>query len=166
MQYFYVDDVPVVEVHLGRPVVDMPNDSDCKQWKCLKIHRRQRQWHVAPGSAGFAFRAAFSTIAGRCSFSAWSWTRPLRTTTWVVVQTVQFLDKVVAMPIFRQVQFLGKVVDTPVVFNDRGHGPDSAVPGPLLLLGKVVDTPVVYNDRGYGPDSAFLGPGAVTRQGR
>ena len=117
-------------------VVDMPvivNDSDCKQWKCLKLHRRQRQWHVAPGFAGFAFCAAFSTIAGRCSFSAWSLTRPLRTTTWVMVQTVQFLDKVVAMPGFRQVQFLGKVVDTPVVFNDRGYGPDSAVLVKLLL---------------------------------
>ena len=30
-------------------VVDMPvivNDSDCKQWKCLKFHRRQRQWQL------------------------------------------------------------------------------------------------------------------------
>ena len=83
-------------------VVDMPvivNDSDCKQWKCLKLHRRQRQWHVAPGFAGFAFRVAFLTIAGRCIFSAWSLTRPLRTTTWVVVQTVQFLDKFVALPV-------------------------------------------------------------------
>ena len=26
-------------------------------------------------------------------------------------------------------QLLGKVVDTPVVYNDRGHGPDIAVPG-------------------------------------
>ena len=50
-------------------VVDMPvivNDSVCKQWNCLILHRRQRQWHVAPGFAGFAFRAAFSTIAVRC----------------------------------------------------------------------------------------------------
>ena len=48
-------------------VVDMPvlvNDSVCKQ--CLIFHRRQRQWHVAPGFAGFAFRGAFSTIAGWC----------------------------------------------------------------------------------------------------
>ena len=37
----------------------------------------------------------------------------------------------------------------PVVYNDRGHGPDSAVPGKVQLLGKVVDTPVVYNDRGH-----------------
>ena len=76
-------------------VVDMPvivNDIDCKQRKCLKLHRRQRQWHVAPGFAGIAFRAAFSTIAGRSSFC-------------------------------------GMVVDTPVVYNDMGHGPDSAVPG-------------------------------------
>ena len=47
-------------------------------------------------------------------------------------------------------QLLGKVVDTPVVYNDRGHGPDSAVPGPGAVT-KVVDTTVVYNDRGYGP---------------
>ena len=33
-------------------------------------------------------------------------------------------------------QFLGKDVDTPVVFNDRGHGPDSAV------LDHVIDVPV------------------------
>ena len=31
---------------------------------------------------------------------------------------------------------LGKVVDTPVVFNDRGHGPDSA------FLEQVIDVPV------------------------
>ena len=62
-------------------------------------------------------------------------------------------------------RLLGKVVDTPVVYNDRGHGPDSAVPG-QGLLGKVVDTPDVSNDRGHGPDSAVPGQGAVTRQGR
>ena len=39
---------------------------------------------------------------------------PLFTMTGVMVQTVQFLDK---------------VVDVPVVYNDRGYGPDSAVPG-------------------------------------
>ena len=43
----------------------------------------------------------------------------------------------------------------PVVYNDRGHGPDIAVPGQVQLLGKVVDTPVVYNDRGHGPDSVL-----------
>ena len=64
--------------------------------------------------------------------------------------------------LFRQVQFLGKVVDTPVVFNDRGYGPDSAVPGqvlalPVILTGAVLG--VVYNDRGYGPDSAVPGQG-------
>ena len=31
--------------------------------------------------------------------------------------------------LLRQVRLLGKVVDTPVVCNDRGHGPDSAVLG-------------------------------------
>ena len=36
----------------------------------------------------------------------------------------------------------------------------------VQLLGKVVDTPVVYNDRGPGPDSGVPRPGAVTRQGR
>ena len=55
-------------------------------------------------------------VATRCSYSARSLTRPLCTTTGVMVQTVQFLDKV---------RLLGKVVDTPVVCNDRGHGPDS-----------------------------------------
>ena len=63
-------------------------------------------------------------------------TCPLLCTLGVLVQTVQFSDVVVAMPVFRQVQFLGKVVDTPVVFNDRGHGPDSAV------LDKVIGVPV------------------------
>ena len=58
-----------------------------------------------------------------------------------------------------QVQLLGKVVDTSVVYNDRGLGPDTAVPGPLQLLGKVVDTPVVCNDRGHGPDRAVPGQG-------
>ena len=44
--------------------------------------------------------------------------------------TVQFLDKVVAVPLLlRRVQLLGKVVDTSIVYNDVGHGPDSAVPG-------------------------------------
>ena len=33
-------------------------------------------------------------------------------------------------------QLLGKVVDTPVVYNDRCHGPDSAV------LDQVIDVPV------------------------
>ena len=63
-------------------------------------------------------------------------------------------------------QLLGKVVDTPVVLNDVGHGPDSAVLGQVQLLGKVVDTPVVYNDRGHGPDSAVPGHCAAFRQGR
>ena len=36
---------------------------------------------------------------GRCSFSARSLTRPLCTMTGVIVQTVQFLDKVVALPV-------------------------------------------------------------------
>ena len=61
------------------------------------------------------------------SYSARSLTRPLCTTTGVMVQTVQFLDIV---------RLLGKVVDTPVVSNDRDHGPDSAV------LDKVIDVPV------------------------
>ena len=51
-----------------------------------------------------------------------------------MVQTLQFLDKFLLCLLFRQVQFLGKVVDTPVVFNDRGYGPDSAVPGQVLAL--------------------------------
>ena len=75
------------------------------------------------------------------------------------------------------------------MYNDRGHGPDSAVPGPGAVsarsltrplcattggrgpdsgsswtrcgFGKVVDTSVVCNDRGYGPDSAVLGQGVA-----
>ena len=104
---------------------------------------------VAPGFAGVAFRAALSMIAGRCSYSARSLKRPLCTMTEVMVQTVKFLD---------QVQLLGKVVDTPVVRNDRGHGPDRAVPGPGAVT-RVVDTPVVRNDRGHGPDRAVPGQG-------
>ena len=64
-----------------------------------------------------------------------------------MVQTVQFLDKVVAMPVLRQVQFLGKVVDTPVVFNDRSYGPDSADPDKFVAL------PVVFlRQLHMGPD--------------
>ena len=39
---------------------------------------------------------------------------------------------VVDVPVLMQrrgLQFLDKVVDTPVVYNDKGHGPDRAVPG-------------------------------------
>ena len=43
---------------------------------------------------------------------------------------MQFPDKVIAMPVvFTTGAVSGRVVDTPVVFNDRGHGPDGAVPG-------------------------------------
>ena len=59
--------------------------------------------------------------------SARSLTRPLCTTTGVMVQTVQFLD---------QVQLLGKVVDTPVVYNDRGHGPDRCRSWTRLLFAR------------------------------
>ena len=105
----------------------------CRQ-KC-RARCQLWQWHVAPGFAGiFALRAAFPTIAGRCS--VWSLTCPLRTTTWVMVQTVQFPGQGYCYTrcFLRQVQFLGKVVDTPVVFNDRGHGPDSAVPGQVCCF--------------------------------
>ena len=78
-------------------------------------------------------------------------------------ETVHFPDKVIAMPVvLTKVQFPGRVVDTPVVFNDRGHGPE--FPDQVQLLGKVVDTPVVYNDMESW--SRVPGPGAVTRQGR
>ena len=94
-------------------------------------------------------QTVFSTIAGRYNYSARSLTRPLCTTTRVMVQIVQSLD---------HVQLLGKVVDTPVVYNDRGHGPDSVLDH-VQLLGKVVDTPVVCNDRGHCPDRAIPGQG-------
>ena len=50
----------------------------------------------------------------RCSYSARSWTRPLCTTTGVMVQTAQFLDKVVALcPLFsRQVHMVPDVQKT------------------------------------------------------
>ena len=38
-------------------------------------------------------------VCRRCSYSARSVTRPLCATTGVIVQTVQFLDKVVAVPV-------------------------------------------------------------------
>ena len=75
-------------------------------------------------------------------------------------------------------QFLGKDVDTPVVFNDRGHGPDSAVLDhvndvpvamqrhvPMVFevvfsvqfLDKVIDMPVISQSCAHGdPDSAVL----------
>ena len=37
------------------------------------------------------------------------------------------------------------------MYNDRFYGPDSVL-DQVQLLGKVVDTPVVYNDRGHGPE--------------
>ena len=65
----------------------------------------------------------------RCIFSAWLLIRPLRTTTWYGPDSTD-LDKVVVLPVvFMAGAVLGKVVDTPVVLNDMGHGPDSAVPG-------------------------------------
>ena len=72
----------------------------------------------------------------------------------MVVETVLFWDMVIYVPValqrhvpmvvetrllrarFWEGAVLGKVVDTPVVFNDRGHGPDSAV------LDLVIDVPV------------------------
>ena len=79
---------------------------------------------------------------------------------------VQLLGKVVDTPVVYNdrghgpefpYQLLGKVVDTPVVYNDRGHGPE--FPDQVQFLGKVVDTPIVYIDRGHGPDRAVPGQG-------
>ena len=67
-----------------------------------------------------------------CSYSARSLTRPLCTTTGVMVQSldhVQLFGKVVDTPLFattgvivQTVQFLDKVVAMPVVFYDRCTG--------------------------------------------
>ena len=87
----WVDSVPQVESRLISP---------CRHTDVFptiagrsgRARRHSRQWHAVPGFADiFAFRASFPMNAGRCS--VWSLTRPLCTTTGVMVQTVQFLDK-------------------------------------------------------------------------
>ena len=44
---------------------------------------------------------------------------------------VQFLDKFVAMPVvfYDRCTFSARSLTRPLCYNDRGHGPDSAVPG-------------------------------------
>ena len=76
-------------------------------------------------------------VPGQVQFLGMVVDTPLRTTTWYVPDCT-FLDKVVVLPVvfFMAGAVLGKVVDTAVVFNDRGHGPDSAV------LDQVIDVPV------------------------
>ena len=132
-------------------VVDMPviaNDSDCKQWKCLILNRRQRQWHVAPGFAGFAFRAAFSTIAGRCSFSAWSLTRPLRTTTWSWSRQCSSWTRLLQCPFSDRCSFSARSLTRPLCTMTW------VMVQTMQFLDKVVALPVVSTT------------GAVSRQGR
>ena len=71
-------------------------------------------------------------------------------------------------PLFlRQVQFFGTVVDTPVVYNDRGYGPDSAVPGQgcfsaccfydrCSFSARSLTRPLCSTTGVFGPDSAVL----------
>ena len=56
----------------------------------------------------------------------------------VIVHIVFFVLTTVEVP---QLQFLDKVVDVPVIMQKRGL---------LPVLGKVVDMPVVFNDRCLG----------------
>ena len=127
-----------------------------------RARRRSRQWHAVPGFADiFAFRAAFPMNAGRCS--VWSLTRPC-VQRHGMVQTVHFWTRSLSCLLFFMAgAVLGKVVDTSVVYNDRGHGPDSAVPGqgysarsltrPLCTTTGVMVHTVQFLDKGYSARS-------------
>ena len=64
---------------------------------------------------------------------------------------MQAVQKTVEFP---QVQFLDKVVVLPVLVQDKSLGPDSAEN--RAALGQVVVLPVMVHDWGFGPDSAKI----------